>query len=164
MGGVPEKVQTCPVSQSPSLLQALLHAPEAHRKGEQSINPAVLQVPSPSQAAGVFSRVEPAHELDTQTVSAGQSAHSPESSQRPVVPQVAAVWDGHWGSGYPEGRTRQWPCDPASAHETQGPSQLSLQQMPLAQWPDTQSPSAVHLYPLYTLPQLRDEHWPPRAH
>src|SRR4051812_224591 len=41
--------QGCPVAQSPSLVQLLLHAPPAHLKGEQSMGWASRQTPCPSQ-------------------------------------------------------------------------------------------------------------------
>jgi hypothetical protein len=47
--------QAIPTSQSPSLWQVPVQAPETQRNGEQSCSPGARQVPSPSQVPAVFS-------------------------------------------------------------------------------------------------------------
>jgi hypothetical protein len=47
--------QAIPTSQSASVWQVPVQAPETQRKGEQSCSPGARQVPSPSQVPAVFS-------------------------------------------------------------------------------------------------------------
>jgi hypothetical protein len=97
-------------------------------------------------------------------VVSGYNAQAPDPSHRPVVPQLAALPAGQAESGSSAGMKRQRPIQPVCAHETQGPSQVTLQHVPLEQWPEAQSLSAVHVKPLSFMPQLRTAHCCPAAH
>jgi hypothetical protein len=69
--------------------------------------------------------------------------------QKPVCPQVAAAVALHWpfGSIPPSGTGLQVPSVPASAHETQLPSQAVVQHTPCVQNPLRQSPGSAQLAP-----------------
>jgi hypothetical protein len=68
--------QACPISQSASLLQTLLHAPSTHLNGLQFCTPCGRHVPSPSQVPGVLRRV-PVHEGAMHWVSAAYFSQPP---------------------------------------------------------------------------------------
>jgi hypothetical protein len=53
---------------------------------------------------------------------------------------------------------RQRPTEPVWSHETHGPLQATLQQVPFAQCPEAQSASPWHPKPFNCGPQLRAEH------
>jgi hypothetical protein len=68
------------------------------------------------------------------------------------------------GSGAPGSTGQQVPSRLGSAHDTHGPSQATLQQIPSAQKPLTQSEPCSHLDPFMRRPQLPISHWCPLTH
>ena len=71
------------------------------------------------------------------------------------MPQVLAVASAHCCNGStPAGTLVQTPALPLSAHDLQSPAQAVMQQVPCAQTPELQSPSAEQPAPIGFLPQL----------
>jgi hypothetical protein len=95
-----------------------------------------LQFPAPSHhIAGVkvfaFGPVV-GQDCPRHTVIFGNFSHPPLPSQLPSLPHVDGAARPHWPveSDLPAAMGVQVPAEPASAHETQGPSQTALQQTP----------------------------------
>jgi hypothetical protein len=59
-----------------------------------------------------------------------------------------------WGSAPPAAIDVQVPSDPGTAQLRQAPVQVVAQQTPSAQWPFTQSASAVQVWPSTFFPQV----------
>jgi hypothetical protein len=78
-------------------------------------------------------------------------------SQTPSVPHVEASteWQVPRGSAAPAATFLQTPGALVSAHERQGPSQISLQHRPSTQKPLAHSAAATHTWPIPLGPQLR---------
>jgi hypothetical protein len=159
-------MQACPGSQSESTMQEILHSPPEHRFGLQLATPGGLQVPAPSQTAGRLRRTAPVHVGMTQTVSAGYRSQPPKPSHLPSLPQLAGPWS--WqrprGSGAVESTGQHVPTRLGSAHETQPPSQATLQHTESAQKPEAHSSPVAHFAPFIFLPQLLATHWRPSTH
>ena len=82
---------------------------------------------------------------------------APLPSQKPLVPQVAAVASVHWLSGsWPAGTAMQVPSEPAIAHDEQLVAQVVAQQTPCWQCAAeaTHWLSAVQVAPCDSRPQL----------
>src|SRR5882762_1374971 len=105
------------------------------RLGLQLATPGGLQVPTPSQTPGRLRRTAPAHIGAVQRVSTAYFSQPPNPSHLPVLPQLGAPWSLQIarGSGAAESMGQQVPWRPGRAHETQPPSQATLQQMESAQ-------------------------------
>ena len=156
--------QVCPVWQSISVMQVLLHAPLTHKKGAQSRSPGSRQVPCPSHVREVLSSVSPEHAAGPQGVFSGKSAQDPNASQNPVVSQVVRLLALHAMSGAPASKNVHRPTDPVWLHATHAPAQATLQQTPSVQWPEVQSSSPLQVDPFIFLPQLLFTHCWPAAH
>ena len=155
-----------PGSQSASMRHPLLQTPPAQRLGLQLATPGGLQVPRPSQTPGRLRRTRPVHVGARHCVSAAYRSQPSKSSHVPVVPQLVAPMSLHIarGSGAPSSTGQQVPTRPGAAHETQPPSQVTLQQTESAQKPDAHSVPAAHFAPFIFLPQLWLSHWCPVTH
>lgn len=81
--------QAWPLSQSPSVAHAVVHAAFVHRNGEQFCTPCGRHVPRPSHVPGVLRRV-PVHEGAMHTVSGAYFSQPPKPSHVPVVSQLEA--------------------------------------------------------------------------
>jgi hypothetical protein len=156
--------QNWPGWQSPSPVQRTLHAPSAQRYGPQLWTTAGRHVPAPSQVPGCVTSSSP-HTGGEQIVSAGYLAQAPKPSQVPVWLQLVRPWFTQMprASRVPASVDQQVPRRPTWLHDTQGPSQATLQQTPSAQWLDAHSLSAAHTAARGFLPQLPSWHLPPLA-
>ena len=155
-----------PDSQSASTTQSLRHSPPAHRFGLQLATPGGLHVPWPSQTPGKLRRTAPAHVGARHWTSAGYFSQPPKPSHFPVDPQLEAPVSLHMarGSGAPWSTGQHVPARPGKPHDTQPPSQATLQQMESAQNPDEHSSPPAHFAPFIFLPQLAATHWWPETH
>jgi hypothetical protein len=116
----------------------------------------VEQVPVPLQVAFGVS-VEPAQVAPTQVVPEGYFWQAPLPLQRPLVPQVEAVWVAHWVAGTgarPPAIEVQVPTDPVTLQAVQVPVQALLQQKPLTQNPEAQRLAVAQAVPVGKPPQL----------
>jgi hypothetical protein len=139
------------VAQSVETVQPVLQAALTQANGEQSVIEAGVQCPALSQVAAAF-RIAALHVAGAQGVSTGYLAQWPAPSQRPVVPQLWAVWSVQTWAGSVAIAATGWqlPSLPVTAHDRQLPHGPLEQQTPSVQnvlrhsVPDTHdAPSAL---------------------
>ena len=88
--------------------------------------------------------VDPVQLAAMHVVPAAYLRHAPLPLHEPSVPQLDAIWSGHWPIGScPAGTDAQVPAVPASAHDTQVPAHAVAQQTPCAQTLCAQSLASV---------------------
>ena len=149
-------MQACPGSQSASTRHDVLQSPSRHRLGLQLATPGGVHVPRPSQTPGRLRRTAPAHMGARQRVSTAYFSQPPNPSHVPVLPQLGSPWSVQIarGSGAAGSTGQQVPVRPASAQDTQPPSQATLQHKPSAQNVEAHSTPVAHFAPFSFLPQL----------
>ena len=109
----------------------------------------VLQAPAPLHELGLVYKAAVQDSAAPQGVAASYTAHPPLPLHRPVVPHELAESDAHFlcGSSAAFATGVHMPSLPASAQDSQAPSQALLQQKPSAQWLLTHSLSAPQMAP-----------------
>jgi hypothetical protein len=153
-----------PVRQSASDAQVRLHIPFTQRAGEQSTISAARQDPRPSQVGVALCRTSVAQAAAPHRVLAGNLAHAPSPSHRPVVAQVEGeLATQKSGSGTPAPSSMQEPSWPTWLQDMHSPAQATLQQTPSTQLPDAQRSAVWHGCPLRDLPQAPPRHCCPAA-
>jgi hypothetical protein len=144
-----------PGAQSAFVAHVVLHEPDAHAYGGQSITPGGLHEPCPSHVPAVLSRV-PAHDGSTHTVSGPYFEHRPKPSHVPVSPHFAVPLSLQTprGSGLPRSMGQHVPRRPVWLHDTHAPWHATAQHTPSVQKPDPHSSFFVQLVPFILRPQL----------
>jgi hypothetical protein len=159
MGTFPQLpfMQVLGARQSASLVQVVLHRPEAPQvNGAQGWLCAAAQTPCPSQRCAKVS-VEPVQPAGWQMTPAEYFSQAPVPSQTPSLPHAATPWSSQlWRGSVPTSAGIHLPRLSGLAQVRQMPSQASLQHTPSAQNPEAHWLPAEQADPI-------DPIWPPSA-